>query len=330
MKLDTPLDWIIHIVRKLGPELSGELMFVGGATLALQITDAGAPNPRPTQDVDVVAQLASYSEYFDFTEKLRTKGFSEDTDEDSPLCRWIIDGIKVDVIPDQQAALGFSNTWYPVAFSTVRPHLLDDQSGINVIGPTYFIATKLEAFRSRGNQDYVLSHDIEDIVAVVDGRLELLDEFRRSGGEVRRYVAKELTIMLGDADFLDALAGHLPGDSGSQARLPRLQARLEELASQVPPEPLTPRSRVPRTISHPGRSAFQSSVTRTSVRSSDLNSVGYDAQWQVLEVGFRKGTVYRYFGVPTQVYEGLMSASSKGRYLDRVVKKGGYRYSRVS
>ena len=71
-------------------------------------------------------------------------------------------------------------------------------------------------------------------------------------------------------------------------------------------------------------------MNRAPVSSSNLASVGYDAPQQILEIGFRDGSVYQYFGVPQGVYAGLMAAGSHGQYLDALVKKAGYRYQQVS
>jgi hypothetical protein len=70
-------------------------------------------------------------------------------------------------------------------------------------------------------------------------------------------------------------------------------------------------------------------VQRVHVQSSNLESVGYDAQTGTLEVGFLDGSVYQYFNVPSSIYEGLMSAASHGHFLDVHVKKAGYRYLKV-
>mgnify|MGYP002336510248 CR=1 FL=1 len=67
---------------------------------------------------------------------------------------------------------------------------------------------------------------------------------------------------------------------------------------------------------------------RVSVVSSNLRSVGYDPATAVLEVEFHGGGVYHYYGVPDSVYQGLMSAASKGGYLADHVK-GVYRYRRI-
>ena len=67
---------------------------------------------------------------------------------------------------------------------------------------------------------------------------------------------------------------------------------------------------------------------REPVASSNLAAVGYDALQSVLEVEFRGGRIYQYFGVPGAVHRSLMGAPSKGRYLDRSVKPY-YQYRRV-
>lgn len=69
-------------------------------------------------------------------------------------------------------------------------------------------------------------------------------------------------------------------------------------------------------------------MTREPVSSSNLEDVGYDPATQTLEVGFKNGRIYQYFGVPEDVRDGLMNAGSPGGYLSREVK-GKYRYARV-
>ena len=67
---------------------------------------------------------------------------------------------------------------------------------------------------------------------------------------------------------------------------------------------------------------------RAKVSSSNLVSVGYDAGSKVLQIEFDRGAVYEYDDVPHDVYEGLMSATSHGKYFDRHIK-GCYEYRRV-
>lgn len=70
-------------------------------------------------------------------------------------------------------------------------------------------------------------------------------------------------------------------------------------------------------------------IERTPVSSSNISSIGYDSQQQILEIAFHNRSVYRHFGVPEHLYEELMNADSHGRYYDRYIKKGGYRYERI-
>jgi hypothetical protein len=75
-----------------------------------------------------------------------------------------------------------------------------------------------------------MSHDLEDVVAVLDGRPEIVDEVRSSDDALRRHLARRFDAFLRDPRFLEALPGHLPGDAASQARLPLIVARIQELA----------------------------------------------------------------------------------------------------
>ena len=70
-------------------------------------------------------------------------------------------------------------------------------------------------------------------------------------------------------------------------------------------------------------------MNRTPVRSSHLKSVGYDSTAQTLEVEFSDGDIYHYYNVPTHIHAGLMSAFSKGTFLNQRIKEAGYRYKKI-
>jgi len=80
------LELLAEAARLLKP-LLGELVFVGGSTTTLLITDKAA-EVRPTYDVDAIAEISSYVAYTDFSERLPRCGFSEDASEGAPICRW--------------------------------------------------------------------------------------------------------------------------------------------------------------------------------------------------------------------------------------------------
>jgi hypothetical protein len=169
------LELLVEASRLLKP-LLGELVFVGGSTTALLITDKAAAEVRPTYDVDAIAEISSYAAYADFSDRLRRCGFTEDTGEGAPICRWRQKKTILDVMPLDEKILGFSNRWYKPAMDSAVIHDLGPDLRVRVVTAVYFCATKLEAFAGRGKYDYQSSHDLEDLMAVVDGRAELAGE----------------------------------------------------------------------------------------------------------------------------------------------------------
>jgi len=157
-------------VRLLEPLLD-ELVFAGDCTTGLLITDAAASGIRVTNDVDAITEVVSYAEYANLSARLRALGLTEDHREDAPTCRWRHEDLIIDIMPIDGRILAFSNQWYAPAISSAQH---TEIAGIRarVITAIYFLATKLEAFRGRGNDDHRGSHDLEDVIAVIDGRLE--------------------------------------------------------------------------------------------------------------------------------------------------------------
>jgi predicted nucleotidyltransferase len=140
---------LIATAALLRPML-GDLVFVGGAVTSLLITDEGAGAPRTTLDVDAIAEITSYAEYAAFGERLRSLGFSEDTSEGAPLCRWVHSGTILDVMPLDEKILGFYNHWYRDAMEAATTHQLSQDLKIRVVTAPYFLATKIEAFKVAG------------------------------------------------------------------------------------------------------------------------------------------------------------------------------------
>jgi hypothetical protein len=222
------LELLGEAARLLSP-LLGELVFVGGSTTALLITDKAAAEVRPTYDVDAIAEISSYAAYADFSERLRRCGFSEDVNEGAPICRWRLKKTILDVMPLDEKILGFSNRWYKPAMDSAVVHELEPDLRVRVVTAVYFCATKLEAFAGRGKHDYQSSHDLEDLMAVVDGRPELAEEIRSGPEDVRAYIGAEFRKMLATPEFLDALPGYLLPDQASQARVSILLERMRKI-----------------------------------------------------------------------------------------------------
>ena len=136
-------------------------------------------------------------------------------------------------MPTAEEILGFSNHWYGEALRQAKPYALPQSLSIRLVTAPYFVATKLEAFRGRGKNDYLGSRDLEDILAVVDGRQELAAEVAQASRGLRAFIAQEVAALLDVRAFHDALPGHLPSDSASQRRVQFVLDRLRLLAQAV-------------------------------------------------------------------------------------------------
>ena len=215
------------VVRLLRPVLD-DLVFVGGCTTGLFLTDPAASGIRPTKDVDAIVDVTSYAKYASLAERLRALGLAEDTTPGAPLCRWRRAEMIIDVMPTDASVLGFSNRWYPAAIETAQVHRIAGHA-VRIVTAPLFIATKLEAFHGRGGNDVFASHDLEDVVTLVDGRPTITAEVAATDREVREYIAAEVRALLDNPDFIEALPGFLLPDAGSQARRRVLEERLRAL-----------------------------------------------------------------------------------------------------
>ncbi|HEX4304846.1 MAG TPA: hypothetical protein VHZ54_02310 [Solirubrobacterales bacterium] len=154
----------------LGP-LVDEVVFVGGATVHLWITEPGAPPARATDDVDVICEVATRVEYHRLGERLRERGLREAMDE-PVICRWrsADPSLVLDVMPTDPDILGFSNPWYEEAISTAATVVLDSGAEIRPTAPAPLVATKLCAWKGRGGGDALASLDVHDVLTLIDGR----------------------------------------------------------------------------------------------------------------------------------------------------------------
>jgi len=205
-------------VAQLG-KLADEMVFLGGCATGLLITDPAAPTIRVTKDVDAIVQVVSKADYYKLSDKLRAKGFSEDTSDDAPICRWVAENVVLDVMPTEPKILGFGNEWYKEAALKAEDIKLPSGNNIQMVSAPYFLITKLEAFNGRGKDDYLMSHDIEDIVAVVDGRPEIVDDIKQSEAKLVKELSERFQALLKEERFVEAVSGHMPTDETSQARV---------------------------------------------------------------------------------------------------------------
>jgi predicted nucleotidyltransferase len=185
-------------------ELASEVVFVGGATVSLYSTRPEVET-RPTEDVDIVVEIMHYSQYAAIEEKLRSKGFVNDV-RSGVICRFIIHGVIVDVMPTSEDILGFSNRWYSIAFTKSISASIEEDLSIKIFSAPYFLASKLEAFVDRGENDGRFSSDFEDIVHVLNNRHSIWNEIRDSDEPVKQYLKEEFAKLL-DQKYIDEWIG---------------------------------------------------------------------------------------------------------------------------
>ena len=172
--------------------LLGRVVFLGGATISLWMTDPAARAPRVTYDVDVVAEVVTLASYETFQAELRRAGFTEDV-ESGVICRWqhAGTGLILDAVPAEPRLAGFGGRWLRPAVEASVEHQLPSGKIIRVVPPAHLVATKLEAFSDRGHDDCIASRDFEDIVLLIDSREELGAELEGAPAELRAYVRYE-------------------------------------------------------------------------------------------------------------------------------------------
>jgi predicted nucleotidyltransferase len=219
------------VAEALGPELRAEVAFVGGCTTAFLLTDEFVlEQVRHTEDVDLIVHVMGYPGFHALQQALRAKGFKDmppDPSENAPVCAMRLDDLRVDFMPDDPQVLGFSNRWYGEALKTATNHDFSENFSIRLVSPPYFLATKLEAYKGRGNGDTLSSHDIEDLLMLIDGRDPLIDEVSAASEDLRGYLAEQFSQLLKDINFEYSVSSQAKGDP---EREEILFGRIETLA----------------------------------------------------------------------------------------------------
>ena len=222
---DPNLPHLRCIAEALG-DLREQLVFVGGSVAGLLLTDPLAEGVRATLDVDAVVD-AGRAAFYRLEETVAARGFVRDSSSDV-ICRWVHreSGVVFDLMPVDAEVLGFTNRWYPYAVQTAEPVELAEGVTIRLVTAVAFVATKLEAFVSRGRGDFVSSHDLEDVLNVVDGREQLVCELAAAPTPLREAVAAVFAGLLAHPDF----ANVLPGLIAEPERADLILARLESMS----------------------------------------------------------------------------------------------------
>lgn len=216
---------VVAEVAQALQELNNQIVFVGGAVVSLYTNDTAADEIRPTADIDMTVVLANLQKWPAIEERLRELGFSPDPFGHA-MCRYKYQNIPVDIMPPEDTAMGPSNPWYKQGFEdlqTVTVHGID----INILSAPFYLATKFEAYNSRGEESR-FSHDMEDIIYVIDNRKEIVEEIKLAPRSVQEFIKSGLQKLI-DTDLLDAVLEVAVHPLVAEFRIPIIKEKIYQI-----------------------------------------------------------------------------------------------------
>ncbi|MCK9401947.1 MAG: hypothetical protein M0Q26_00975 [Chitinophagaceae bacterium] len=202
------LNRIKGVYKALGP-MQKKVVFVGGATISLYM-DKISEEVRPTDDVDILVEVVTYAKLAEVEEQLRSMGFQNDIYA-KHAHRYIIQGIVVDLMPTGKNVTGVSNIWYADGYNNAIDFAVDEWTTVKIFSAPYFIATKLEAFKSparKYNNDGRNSRDFEDIIFVLENRRAIWGDFENADLPLKDYLKNEFKRLMAIPYFEEWLDGH--------------------------------------------------------------------------------------------------------------------------
>lgn len=145
------------------------------------------------------------------------------------ICRWRYQVWIVDVMPPTPEVFGFSNELYPSAMAHPTVTKIDGTAIPHIDAP-HFIGTKLLAFEGRGKGDLQVSHDLEDLLAVINSRPEVVSEIGAAPLICREAVFPRLRYLRDNPGFKNVVAGHLANDAPGRDKV--VLGRIDAILAQ--------------------------------------------------------------------------------------------------
>jgi hypothetical protein len=195
------------VARALGP-LHARAVYVGGAVVGFYADREPQEELRITKYVDFFLEIATLSELEDLRLQLRQQGFQQSA-EDPVLCRFRLDDIRVDVMATRELAWAPANPWFEPGLQHLWKAVWDGID-FHLLSAPFFLATKLSAFNSRGGSDPRASHDIEDMVYVLQHREGIGAELAAAPEPVRVFLNTFAKRVLEEIIWQEAVMFNLP------------------------------------------------------------------------------------------------------------------------
>lgn len=194
-----------EVAQALEP-LNHSIVFVGGAVVSLYTDDPAADEIRPTKDIDLTINVMNLGSWAQLQEQLGSLGFYPDP-EGHAICSYKYKDIPVDIMSAEDGPFGPANRWYKIGFEDLWNVQAQDKE-IQILSAPCYLATKFEAFNDRGN-DYRLSHDIEDIIYVIDNRTTIVEEMTLADVRIREFVQEQLQVIKHKGLLTEVLISHI-------------------------------------------------------------------------------------------------------------------------
>ncbi len=107
----------------------------------------------------------------------------------------------------EDGPLGPAKRWYKIGFENLWTATAKNQE-IKILSAPCYLATKFEAFNSRG-KDYRSSHDMEDIIYVLDNRINIVSEIEKDDKRVALFIIEQLKAVIQKGLLKEVLMAHI-------------------------------------------------------------------------------------------------------------------------
>lgn len=215
-------------VAKALQQLKHNMVFVGGAVVSLYADDPAADDIRPTQDIDIALNIINFSHWEKVQAQLGALGFYPDPFGHA-ICSYKYKDIPVDIMAAEDGPLGPANRWYKMGFENLWMAKAKDQE-IKILSAPCYLATKFEAFNDRGS-DYRTSHDIEDIIYVLDNRIGIGEEIAKEDVRITSFIKEQLQIIINNSLMQEVLMAHIH-PLMIEERLPIVEEKITQILNQ--------------------------------------------------------------------------------------------------
>lgn len=221
-------EFLIKKVAVALGDLNDHVVYVGGSVVSLYADDPAADDVRPTKDIDVFLEIASYGKLTRLQEQLAERGIYPAPDQEI-MCRFQYEDIMLDIMSTKEVGWAQADKWFEPGLKKLELIEFEDVT-IKILHISYFLATKFNAFKDR-QEDPRISRHFEDIVYVLENRINLVRDILESPEDVRSYLIQEFRDLLTDK-YEEAILAHLPFDSQTE-RFKLLKGRLTEIINAV-------------------------------------------------------------------------------------------------